>query len=29
MLKIPSLLAQAKNITESKPEPQQLKMFEV
>ncbi len=29
MLKIPSLLAQAKNITEVKPEPQQLKMFEV
>ncbi len=29
MLKIPSLLAQSKNMTETKPEPQQLKMFEV
>ncbi len=29
MLKIPSLLAEAKNITEVKPEPQQLEMFEV
>ncbi len=29
MLKIPALLAQAKNMTEAKPEPQQLKMFEV
>ncbi len=29
MLKIPSLLAQAKNITEAEPVPQQLKMFEV
>ncbi len=29
MLKIPTLLAQAKNITEIEPEPQQLKMFEV
>ncbi len=29
MLKVPSLLAEAKNITEVKPEPQQLKMFEV
>jgi uracil-DNA glycosylase family 4 len=29
MLKIPSLLTQAKNITEVAPEPQQLKMFEV
>jgi DNA polymerase len=29
MLKIPSLLAQVKNISEAKPEPQQLKMFEV
>jgi DNA polymerase len=29
MLKIPALLEEEKNITESKPEPQQLKMFEV
>ncbi|MFC2006358.1 uracil-DNA glycosylase [Chloroflexota bacterium] len=29
MLKIPSLLAEAKNVTEAEPEPQQLKMFEV
>jgi len=29
MLKIPSLLAEAKNITETGPQPQQLKMFEV
>ena len=29
MLKIPSLLAEAKDITEVTPEPQQLKMFEV
>ncbi len=29
MLKIPSLLAEAKNITEAKPRPQQLNMFEV
>jgi len=29
MLKIPSLLAEAKDITEVAPEPQQLKMFEV
>ncbi|MFC2057011.1 uracil-DNA glycosylase [Chloroflexota bacterium] len=28
MLKIPSLLAQAKNMIETEPEPQQLKMFE-
>lgn len=29
MLKIPSVLVQAKNIAEAKPEPQQLNMFEV
>ncbi len=29
MLKIPSLLAEAKNIAEAEPQPQQLKMFEV
>ncbi len=29
MLKIPSVLIQAKNIAEAKPEPQQLNMFEV
>jgi len=29
MFKIPSLLAQAQNMTEAEPEPQQLKMFEV
>ncbi len=29
MLKIPPLLAEAKNIAEAKPEPEQLKMFEV
>ncbi len=29
MLKIPSLLAEAKNMTEAKPQSQQLKMFEV
>ncbi|MFC1864994.1 uracil-DNA glycosylase [Chloroflexota bacterium] len=29
MLKIPPLLAEAKNINETKPQPQQLKMFEV
>ncbi len=29
MLKIPSLLAEAKNVPETKPEVQQLKMFEV
>ena len=29
MLKIPSLLAEAKNITEAESQPQQLKMFEV
>ncbi len=29
MLKIPSLLAEAKNIADAKPQPQQLKMFEV
>jgi uracil-DNA glycosylase family 4 len=29
MLKIPSLLAQAESITEAKPQPQQLTMFEV
>lgn len=29
MLKIPSLLAQLETISEAKPEPQQLKMFEV
>jgi len=29
MLKIPSLLAEAQNITEAEPQPQQLKMFEV
>ncbi len=29
MLKIPALLAQAKNMTETKSQPQQLKMFEV
>ena len=29
MLKIPSLLVQTKDVTEAKPEPQQLKMFEV
>ncbi|MFC1940204.1 uracil-DNA glycosylase family protein [Chloroflexota bacterium] len=29
MLKIPSLLAEAKNITEAEPQSQQLKMFEV
>ncbi len=29
MLKIPSLLAEAKNMAEVKPQPQQLKMFEV
>lgn len=29
MLKIPSLLAEAKNIQEAKPQPQQLTMFEV
>ena len=29
MLKIPPLLAEAKTITEAKPQPQQLKMFEV
>jgi uracil-DNA glycosylase family 4 len=29
MLKIPALLAEAKNIDEAEPEPQQLKMFDV
>jgi uracil-DNA glycosylase family 4 len=29
MLKIPSLLAEAKNVQEAKPQPQQLNMFEV
>jgi len=29
MLKIPSLLAEVKNIAEAEPQPQQLKMFEV
>ena len=29
MLKIPSLLAQAESVTEAKPQPQQLSMFEV
>ena len=29
MLKIPSLLAEAKNVQEAKPQPQQLSMFEV
>ncbi len=29
MLEIPSLLAEAKNIAEAEPQPQQLKMFEV
>ena len=29
MLKIPALLAEAKNIAEAEPQPQQLKMFEV
>jgi hypothetical protein len=29
MLKIPKLLAEVKNIQETKPEPQQLNMFEV
>ena len=29
MLKIPSLLAQAETMTEAKPQPQQLSMFEV
>jgi len=29
MLKIPSLLAEAKNVAEAEPPPQQLKMFEV
>ncbi len=29
MLKIPPLLAQAKNVIEAEPQPQQLKMFEV
>ncbi|MFC1985542.1 uracil-DNA glycosylase [Chloroflexota bacterium] len=29
MLKIPLLLAEAKNVAEAEPEPQQLKMFEV
>ena len=29
MLKIPSLLTQAQNMTEAEPEPQQLEMFEV
>ena len=29
MRKIPSLLAEAKNITEAEPQPQQLKMFDV
>ena len=29
MLKIPSLLDEAKDVTETKPQPQQLKMFEV
>ena len=29
MLKIPSLLPEAKNMTEAEPKPQQLKMFEV
>jgi DNA polymerase len=28
MCKIPSLLAEAENITEAKPEPQQLSMFD-
>ena len=29
MLKIPSLLAESRNVTEAEPEPQQLSMFEV
>ncbi|MFC1918493.1 uracil-DNA glycosylase [Chloroflexota bacterium] len=29
MLKIPSLLTEAQNLTEAKPQPEQLKMFEV